>query len=211
MPTLTLDFEAEAPLNNFAMLKDAPRPNSTRSVPRSYYRCADCLSVVTTAARHHELLCGACEGKMEWMGDVVNDANRLSRTDTVPACDARCTSARGPKCVCKCQCENHGSGLSVAVTRDLGPIPVAILHSTITAKARAQEYRTARAEAIGAVRAIYGRVFELKKLGQYLGHSDWADYRAGSEQMRRVHAACSGRTHDGRLRALRLITERLAK
>lgn len=79
-------------------------------IDRWYVRCVHCLSIgaVETNPHGQKWVCGVCAGPIEVMGKVVVD--HLETEQTRSACDARCTNARGPLCVCHCHCANHGTG-----------------------------------------------------------------------------------------------------
>lgn len=177
-------------------------PTAVRSADRSFWRCADCLSVlaledVSTTAR---FTCGACGGSLECMGRVERD--RLVRDEHRCPCDHRCTAARGPRCDCKCNGRNHGSGLVVKVTIDAGGVPTATPYSTVRAQRVATEYREAVNAARARIDARYGAVLLAKREGRYLSPAEYGLLLAGRQEWSRLRQACAGRTHAGRLRAL---------
>lgn len=204
----SFDFDAE-PATGCLFPEPAAAKTPAPFVPRSFYRCADCLSVVATTGRHNRLQCGACEGQMEYMGNVT-PAKRLAKTVTQCACDDRCTQARGPSCDCHCGGRFHGSKLTVTVTKDAGPVPVANLTSKIAAQARAAEYHAARTAASKAISARYKDVFDRKSIC-HLSSEDFALWREGQEFLRAFFTVCSGRTHQGRLKGLRSILDRATR
>lgn len=172
---------------------------------RYAYRCRDCLEVV-----FHEtangiygwdcLLCrdGAAWGKLEVLGRV--ERARLVVDHAAPACDGRCTHARGNKCDCQCGGANHGSGRTVTWTTDGGPCVPADLDRT-TALERARELRAERARAHERLRR-YDAVRLRKAAGEYLSGPDFTDWLEGDRAHRALHHALALRTHGGRLRAL---------
>lgn len=96
---------------------------------RWYLRCERCLSIGAVDERPplSGWHCGLCGGDIEVMGQVRLDGKRLEKEQQVSACDARCTHAKGPLCVCKCACVNHGTGRVVTVLRDAGKVPIVLL------------------------------------------------------------------------------------
>jgi hypothetical protein len=46
------------------------------------------------------------------MGKVSEDKTHLEGEKDVCKCDARCTNASGPVCVCECHSANHGKGVA---------------------------------------------------------------------------------------------------
>lgn len=183
---------------------------------RHFYRCADCLSVVATETRveyrdergwlRHGL-CGACGGRMEYMGQVERD--RLVRIEHQCPCDARCTSALGPRCDCRCGGANHGSNRVVAVTVDAGGIPT--MHVGPKALSKAQAYRQLVNSVRQAIEARYGRVIEAKRRGEYLSWPDFSAYLSGTWFVRQLHAAMELRTHAGRNRRLQALLDDIRK
>lgn len=101
-----------------------PLPPRVRigAADRRCYRCADCLDVLFAGEDLAGVRCGACGGALENMGRVRG--LRLEERHEACACDGRCTGAVGPSCDCHCGGENHGTGRTVEVRRDLGPVPV---------------------------------------------------------------------------------------
>ena len=89
--------------------------NETSTTDRWYVRCVDCLSIgaVEVNPFRQNWKCGVCAGTIEVMGKVVMD--KLETETVRSACDARCTHARGPLCVCRCHCANHGTGRIVRI------------------------------------------------------------------------------------------------
>lgn len=107
-----------------------------------YVRCVDCLSIgVVSEIPQKDWTCGLCGGHVETMGKVTLDGKRLEEEREKAACDARCTHARGPLCVCKCNCANHGTGRTVVVRRDLGPVPVIDMKEEDRALEKAEGWR----------------------------------------------------------------------
>jgi len=180
---------------------------------RYFIRCVDCLAVGAVdvpdpkpyepAVRPGVCPCG---GRTESMGRV--ERARLVHDSIVSACDARCTSARGPSCDCHCGGKNHGSRLVVAIAIDAGPLPRYELSPN---RGRALEYRVARREAELRLAALNGDDLVARKLrGAYLSSGDFARYRRIGEGHRRIRKAESGRTHAGRLKSLAAVEPDLA-
>lgn len=184
------------------------RPPATQG-PRWCYRCADCLAVVFAGAdlpgNGYERIgdryiirvadCGQCGGPVERMGKV--EAARLTVTETVCACDARCTGATGPNCECACKGANHGTGRTVDVVRDHGPVPRLVGFPDYEARQRAQEFRDTMSRAQAALDAIKAR-------GE--GARGWlsdADYQRACLLRRLISEAGKNRTHKSRMDKLR--------
>ena len=126
-------------------------------VNRWFWKCADCLTPVaievdvkdkanhwTARDRFGAMKCGACGGDMWFMGrvageSIVQDGHRC-------ACDARCTTAAGPKCDCQCGGVNHGRSVVVPCVETVGDVPVAKVVPTEKLLRQVAEYRAARAE-----------------------------------------------------------------
>ena len=173
---------------------------------RYYYRCHDCLSVCATEVDvmpygSEKVRCSACDGLLESLGQVQRD--RLVHFETRSVCDCRCTSARGPKCDCQCGGENHGSGLTVTVTRDAGAVPsVDMLADDRTAQraafARATEYR----QALESVYNVLRPLREAKRRGEYLSDGDFRRMLSIEYVLR---AAYKSRIHKSRIAKLRSV------
>lgn len=178
---------------------------SGATAPRRYfYRCADCLSVFTTAEpipagrdeRGTQRLgrCGASGGWIEYMGRT--ERSRLVTESLRCPCDARCTHARGPSCDCKCGGLNHGSGLWVRVTIDQGGIPVA--HVAPDALSKAAQYRALTDRVRAALDRRYGALIARKCAGDYLSGAEFSAYLRGCQLKRQLWAAQELRSHAGR-------------
>jgi hypothetical protein len=106
-----------------APLEEGARPAPampTSGEPLHFYRCGDCFGNYATEALESGLRCD-CTGQLEYLGRAKN--KRLVVDGLAIPCDARCISARGPKCECGCGGANHGNGTLVPVERDAGGIP----------------------------------------------------------------------------------------
>lgn len=162
-------------------------------VDRWYVRCVHCLSVAAieeSPARN--LKCSLCKGPIENMGRVHRDRLLEDRVESV--CDARCTSARGPKCVCHCCTANHGSGRVVTVTRDIGEEPLVNMPTSEEAKEIAAEY-------IAAVSKVQARISEFaskRKTGIYNYQDNYQIYIGH----RAVSKAAKLRMHPARMKTL---------
>lgn len=186
--------------------KTEPKPQ-----PRHYYRCTDCLSVACSDRdtkyydpainRFAYGLCGACGGRLEYMGHVVKE--RIYQTNYVCPCDARCTNAAGPSCSCNCGGKNHGSGLVVAVEVDSGGIPT--LRIDPKAAAKAHKYRELLTAVDAAIAARFGELIHRKRMGYYLSGPEFSRYCKGTELTRDKHDAMALRSHTARNRRLQMI------
>lgn len=187
---------------------EAPAPAApVRVSPRHFYRCADCLSVVTVDEQikmYHDGhtmrvgTCGACGGWIEYMGRT--ERNRLVRTEDQCPCDARCTGARGPSCDCRCGGKNHGSNLWVSVTVDAGGIPV--VNTPKYAAEYAKQYRGLVAEVRAAIEERYGAVIARKRAGEYIDNAEYSRYLDGCRLKRAVWTAEAMRSHSARNKKL---------
>lgn len=177
-------------------------------VRRWFYRCCDCLSVVASETdvkyrdergRERYGECGACGGRMEFMGETKRD--RLVKHGFECPCDARCTHARGPSCDCRCGGANHGSGAVVPVTYDAGPVP----RFQVEPQARylGEQYRALVRQVQTAIDEKYGAIVARKCRGEYLGADEYRWYLRGAGLTRELHAGCELRTHQARNRRLR--------
>jgi hypothetical protein len=197
-----------------------PEPRAPTPAPpakpaaRHFYRCSDCLSVVTVDEELpwyqddrgvcHKGKCGACGGWIEYLGRTQR--KRLVRDEDRCPCDARCTHARGPNCDCRCGGANHGSHAWVRVTIDAGGIPV--VQTPPDAASKAEQYWKLVDAAHEAVEARYGRYFAMKRAGEYLQYGDFRQYLDGCAWVRAIHAAQKMRSHAGRNKKLtRIATE----
>jgi hypothetical protein len=109
--------ERPAPLEGGARPARLP---GTSGAPLHFYRCGDCFGNYATEAQENGLRCD-CTGALEYLGRAKHE--RLIVDGLAIPCDARCISARGPKCECGCGGANHGNGTLVPVERDAGGIP----------------------------------------------------------------------------------------
>lgn len=177
-----------------------PRPAVAR---RYYYRCKDCLTpqVVEGTMPKQATTC-RCGGRIVYIGAVRR--HRVVRLEDHAVCDARCTNATGPNCDCQCGGEHHGSGRVVTVeTADLGAARLTPVDEGAQI-ARAQEYRSARDELDGAIRACrLAPLFEARRVGQYVSGADYMECLHVHE--RRAHAV-GLKSHSARLRALQALT-----
>ena len=176
---------------------------------RHYYRCADCLSVITTEVKVRPVQippsysysygeCGACSGRMEYLGEVCRD--HLVRRELRVPCDARCTGAAGPHCECQCGGENHGSNRLVEVIVEVGKLPRFMVPEK--ARAKGEAYRELLRVVRTAQDARFGRVFQLKRNGHYLSPPDWCRFCEGQGLSHQILAARELRSHSARNRKL---------
>lgn len=164
---------------------------------RWFVRCRDCLSVVAVEVQPTaEMRCGACDGKIEVMGRVTRDGKRMvTGAYDAPACDARCTHARGPSCDCQCGGVNHGTGATVPVVEMEGAPRVMV---PAAARRIADEWRAELA------RVADTRPGRLASLPGWLPDDEW--YVADQYRRLRSHARTL-RTHRGRMACLARIVE----
>jgi hypothetical protein len=183
-------------------------------VRRDFYRCLDCLTpqVVEYACAHHKqdriesvgATC-ACGGKIEHIGVVRR--HRIVRLGQHPPCDARCTNATGPSCDCQCGGEHHGSGRVVTVVAaDLGPARLTAVDASIQT-ARADEYRSAKITLDTVIRNCrFAWAFEAVRTGERINPVAWRS--VAEVRTARAHALHL-KTHNGRIRAIRELTEKV--
>lgn len=166
-----------------------------------YYRCLDCLSVITTDYKHKihydddgKLVYLQCEcgGRYEYMGEVHRD--RLVKHEHRVSCNESCASARGPKCSCKCGGLYHGLNLYTDVTVDVGKVPMVSMPNEKALKT-AQEFRTMRDFVNKTIENHFG--YEPGRGYPWLPRDVW---------MRKVeitqffHKACKGKIHSMRMK-----------
>ncbi len=172
-----------------------------RCEARWFVRCADCLSVAAVEERPAGMLCGLCGGRVEEMGRVTRDRRGMvTAAYDIPACDARCTHARGPSCDCPCGGANHGRGVTVPVVVTDGAPRVSM---PLEGKARrvAEEWRAELERVRGT---LAGRMSRAQRDGAWLGGADYSLVM----QYRSILAHARGlRTHKGRIAQLRRIQE----
>ncbi len=186
--------------------KVEPKPK-----PRHYYLCVDCLSVAAAdeETKYYDPainrfaygLCGACNGRLEYMGHVHGP--RLNQTQYACPCDARCTNAPGPNCSCRCGGKNHGSMLVVAVEVDAGGIPRLRIDPKAAVKARA--YRELLTAVDAAIDARFGEIIYRKRMGDYLSGPEFSQYCKGTGLTREKYEAMALRSHSARNRRLQAI------
>ncbi len=190
----------------------APAP--PKSVVRlHFYRCADCLSICTSADelryrdRNGYMIaggkCGACDGSLEYLGRTERD--RLVKEHEACPCDDRCTSARGPHCSCRCGGENHGSNMTVTVRTDEGGIPVAMVDPA--ARVKSEEYRAAKQAFWEAWNCRYRAITDKKNRGEWI--DAFSVYLDGQYCARMYHKAAELRTHAGRNRKIRALAQEI--
>lgn len=182
----------------------APAP-AAKPAPRHFYRCVGCLDVCTAPARlpmSYSVTvaeCGTCGQHLEYMGRA-GAGDRLVEDRQRCACDERCTSARGPLCVCHCGGLNHGAGLAAVVVEriDRGAVPLVTMPSAKrAAKLRASwlEFQAARE----ALRAELDALLERRARGEYLPRPAFDRLR----EIQRITRKADGlRSHAGRMKAL---------
>ena len=165
--------------------------NQTLIVNRWFWRCNDCLSVVAIEHQTNLLKCGCCRGVMGLMGRVERDI--LVNDEIRCACDARCTSASGPKCNCHCGGVNHGTGKVVLVTVEAGSPPIATPRKD-NAKhlTQAKEFRLARD-------LLSEELSDILQITSWLPHDVWA---RKVELQRAIYKANRSAVHVSRMKLL---------
>jgi hypothetical protein len=186
----------------------APLAHAPKRAARHFYRCADCLTVAVTESQLARARdgyygswyghCGACHGKLEYMGEVTRD--RLIKTSLQCPCDDRCTSARGPHCDCKCGGANHGSNLLVEVTKDAGGMPSLAIDPA--AKLKGDHYRALCQQFESTWKPAYQAVSLAKGRGEFLNSSEFRAYLQSSRLRSAFGEAKQLRTHRARNRAI---------
>lgn len=164
------------------------------SIQRYCYRCTDCLAVVfANEFKFNGGQCGACGGQIEFMGQVCRD--RLVKKHEECACDGRCTHARGPSCECKCGGANHGTGATVFVTVDCGPVPRFNVRATSELTETSREWRWL----LASVSAKRRRLDLCQRAGEQLANREyqWL-WRSGAV----ISKAKKLRTHKARIKLL---------
>lgn len=173
--------------------------NKHPTINRWFYRCLDCLTVcaadmdIPCGYGQVGCKCGVCGGDMESMGRVERD--RMVKDATACACDARCTSATGPKCNCSCGGVNHGSNRVVKIILDQGPVPIMQAPDSDKARSVATEYR----EAIDTLRAERNAIADRKAAG-WIPRPDFDRWQFLNTI---ISKAYTSRSHAGRMKTLR--------
>jgi hypothetical protein len=177
---------------------------------RIYYRCPDCLIIVTLDKPHHErFFCGNCKSNRPFvfLGEVRQD--KLVKIETRCPCDDRCTSAKGPNCDCQCGGANHGAGwLDIVVS--ISGIPA------ITPSDQGRKYLAAwhdfndRVDAVTEqVKQRYGDDFNRFVNREFIANKQtWWMLRNFFESIRAARALKSAH---GRVKAIEKIRESLSK
>ena len=159
------------------------------TVNRHFYKCPLCLCVAAVDAPHQQAIeCGHCSEPMEYMGRVYQE--RLVKDETRCACDARCTSAAGPKCDCHCGGKNHGRGTVVHVRIECGKV-IAEVKPTAKQVMEAKEFIATRDEALEAYRSL-----------AYAGYLPYDQFARKLRIERELAKAKKARTHAARMKHL---------
>src|SRR5271166_2603156 len=134
------------------------------NIYRWYYKSTDCLTPVTYSDKVRILKC-ACGGKMLIMGEVIK--GRITNTEELTVCDARCTEATGPSCNCKCRGEHHGTGRTVQIITDLGSGEI---KAEVNAEAidRGRTWRALVESAYNRVALKFGSALDVYKKGGFI-------------------------------------------
>jgi hypothetical protein len=189
----------------------------TNNALRHYYRCTDCLTVAATeqplpterknyGPETVTAECGACGGRIEYMGPVIKVRRILTDVKYLCPCDERCTGARGPDCDCQCGGANHGTGAMVRVE-----ITEGLPRLMVRPGARlggAKEYRALLARVMDGWNWRY-RAVTVEKSKRYLDPHEYDRYSEGQWKFKAIAKAKAMRTHKGRNRALATILKDL--
>jgi hypothetical protein len=164
---------------------------------RHYFRCHDCLMTVCIDLqnRRDDLMCGICNGRLEWMGQV--QGQRYHHIVEVCDCNEICQQAQGPKCTCRCGGENHGKMKYHTYISAIGQIHVTPEGDTEKHLAIALEYRA-------AVDAAIDRIHSLPHYNDYCNRV-WLD-RAAWDKIHnaeyQLNAARKGKMQKSRIAKL---------
>lgn len=177
---------------------------TSAALTRYFVRCQDCLSVAAVDVprgtfatyRQSSARCAACNGAIETMGEVHMD--RLITRETRCACDERCTSARGPVCVCQCGGKNHGRNVVVEIIHDAGSVPRVQMMRPDHARRVRDEYHEAIARVLATIDGLRAR----RRNGEYLPA---ADYQRLNKADRAITKARLARCHRSRMATLHTI------
>jgi hypothetical protein len=169
-------------------------------VDRWFIRCGECLTIASVEGKpameftYLVASCGICGSRrVENMGRVERD--RLVHQFEQCACDARCTSARGPHCDCSCGGKNHGTGRTVVITVDAGAVPVVRFVDDVKARKQVEEFRAG----IAAVLAVMDGYKARRDRGEFLPRPEFDRWR---ECGRVLVTARKARTHAARMKQL---------
>lgn len=171
-----------------------------------YHKCVDCLMPFVTETRQSEP-CPYCDATAtEWMGQVRMDS--LVKTEEQTPCDCRCTSAVGPKCVCKCGGKNHGTNMTVEVIKGIRAVPPTPESGTPyerflvvqKAQAVAKEWKEGYSKTVEALQSKWGQTLEDYQSRRWISDKPtwWAMYNV--ENM--LRKARQARTHKSRMEKL---------
>jgi len=176
------------------------------ALPRHFLRCPDCLEVMAVdVARlpwefsQVQYTCGYCgRTGLDHMGRVQID--RLVKDRSRCACDDRCTSARGPICVCHCAGKNHGAGILARIyyTEDQGKVPT-LKPANDNRRARAVKTAAEYLDALTKIRDAFLPLVDRRAKGEFLPRADWDRMTALQFKYRKAIAA---KTHAARMKAL---------
>lgn len=175
-------------------------------MPRYFFKCHDCLSVIAQeqdTKKTFDVLrplcaCGATE-PMDCMGRVTTPGYISQDALQVP-CNSRCTFATGPHCDCPCNGENHGTGRLVEITKPAEGQP-RVKAVDQKALAVAQAFRAAQAQAKAALEAKYRAIIEAKQT-RWLSPHEFQQYLGAAQAYRAYHAARKGLIQKTRLAKL---------
>jgi len=178
---------------------------------RHGFSCSRCSEWFFSTNRDpHRLPCPICGGSLVWRG-MVHPDSRVIRDGQAPACDERCTSARGVSCECKCLGVNHGTGRTVTVRAVEGTARVDLDDSLVLERLRAkilplvEQAAEIDAALVAAITERYGAVWEAYLAGGWLAPAAFAQYRARCDVLSARRKAQSYKLPSRRLAALQAL------
>ncbi len=164
-----------------------------------FIRCRGCLSVTAIEVEIPPTVMRCdCQGSIEVMGAVRRQ--RITNFAAHTPCDLRCTMASGPECNCQCGGENHGSGVTVAVFKDVQGIPRVIPRN------QAQSIRVHR-------EWLQARNFAEARVRRFFPDLAGQDSKAsrGNFFLEALDRAGALKIHSGRLKAIQKMQDDLTK
>lgn len=157
------------------------------------------------------MLCSACGGHVEVMGQVTWTRKRLFENEQETPCDGRCTNAKGQNCDCSCGGHNHGTGATMTVARDKGAVPRVLVLDVETAKKRAAEWDAAWNLTDAAFEARFAPIRARKARREWLAGADYDEFNLSARCLDDMNDAAGMRTHKGRMDKLARVREACAK
>jgi hypothetical protein len=188
---------------------DGPRFAYSCGRCAEWFYCAEDLADDYGRAR---VDCPICAGPVSRRGRVQDGA---AVADVIaPACDDRCTGARGTCCECKCGGRNHGTHRWVKVTVDLGGRPRFELTGTLAALAAKRLPEIERAEQLAAglvaqLEDTYRAELAARRAGQWLEPDAFRRLLRWKEHRRAIRKAERLKVPANRVRRLQEIGARI--